>query len=1179
MALEIFTGPASYDHELALLEKMKQVLESDPQAELFYIVPNHIKFESEINVLQRLAELMHHVSGAVSVPRVQVFSLSRLAWYYMSEDPIYHTANVSKDALLMLVQRLLRKNQADLQLYKSMLNKPGFVSKFTDQLMELRQAGLQKTDLEAIQGDVKNAQTLLYKLHDLTLIGDQLDAVLAERGQYLSSDLLLALKVYLNTDKVNLQHHQFFINRYSQMTQGERGVTEALIANAQAVTLGLPTDNLTLRADTPDLYRPAKKLGLSLIDYAQNLDIPTQVTPLTQRRQLSETMVAVEDFWAEYERTGVQTKQGAATISADELQVWQANSLYQEVEQMARQIRQEVAAGEHRYRDYLLLARDLGPYQNIVPAVFNRFEVPFFMDADLSMSEHPFVAFLDTLLSLSKGINLQSVMTLLKTELLRPVDIDLAIYRDALALTENFALAKNMPGWRFEATTPWQYDRQTLDMDDETVRERVEAKDQQIELIHQQISQVVSPFLKQIAQVTNARDLATALYQFLIAQGVDQQLLAWRDEAVAQGDLNLAQQPEQVWRTFIGVLDDFVTVFDTEAMTLAELQDALQAGFNNASYSGIPATMDQVRVSESGIVQNANYDTTIVFGATSANLPSNIRTQAILNDQDRDILQPLLPAGTEIRGTAEQEMNQEPYLMYSAMMSATRRLIWLYASSDGDKPQQASTYINRLQSRFSVETQTFLALPEPSLGQLTQFVGTPASSLAHLVMVKRLAKLQHTAVQANWQRLESQIYKFMPTMTTKLMGSLEYVSQATPIRSDLVTALFGQDLKASVSRLQSYARNPYEFFLQYGLRLREREVMDLTPAEKGTYLHALFEGVFNQLIAENKVLGQMQDAELQQRVQAYAEQLLASGDITFDIFNSSARMRYLTAQLNQQVIYDLMQMRRGQPDNQRVQTKRTEVGFGLGKNGLPPVKYQLDQGSVTVRGKIDRFDQVTTDGGQYLMVVDYKSSARKFDYKKVLSGLELQLMTYWAALAEAESLPIGGATFFDAQTPLVRGDKLPLVSTFTELQQAADTENAQGGSYTGVLRDVPDLLTALDTPEGMDKLFGFTFKKDGVSLKAGHETYADDEIDTLVRYNEWMIENIANHILQGEFPLLPYRDKQTSGLQYSDYAPVMLFDAMLGNTYRDISQYPTKRDAVLRQMHLDLNDTPEEEEN
>ncbi|SUP60887.1 ATP-dependent helicase/deoxyribonuclease subunit B [Weissella viridescens] len=109
---------------------------------------------------------------------------------------------------------------------------------------------------------------------------------------------------------------------------------------------------------------------------------------------------------------------------------------------------------------------------------------------------------------------------------------------------------------------------------------------------------------------------------------------------------------------------------------------------------------------------------------------------------------------------------------------------------------------------------------------------------------------QKVGLTLNWQALQNQVSQLLPEPTQRLMKSLKYVNEPQPIQPALVTDLFGTDLKASVSRLQSYARNPYEFFLQYGLRLRDREVMDLTPAEKGTYMHALFEGVFNALIQE-----------------------------------------------------------------------------------------------------------------------------------------------------------------------------------------------------------------------------------------------------------------------------------------------------------------------------------------
>ena len=50
-----------------------------------------------------------------------------------------------------------------------------------------------------------------------------------------------------------------------------------------------------------------------------------------------------------------------------------------------------------------------------------------------------------------------------------------------------------------------------------------------------------------------------------------------------------AQQPEQVWRVFIGILDDFVQVFDTAEMTLETLQDVFKAAFDSANYAGVPS--------------------------------------------------------------------------------------------------------------------------------------------------------------------------------------------------------------------------------------------------------------------------------------------------------------------------------------------------------------------------------------------------------------------------------------------------------------------------------------------------------------------------------------------------------------------------------------------------------------
>ncbi|SUP60889.1 ATP-dependent nuclease subunit B [Weissella viridescens] len=83
------------------------------------------------------------------------------------------------------------------------------------------------------------------------------------------------------------------------------------------------------------------------------------------------------------------------------------------------------------------------------------------------------------------------------------------------------------------------------------------------------------------------------------------------------------------------------------------------------------------------------------------------------------------------------------------------------------------------------------------------------------------------------------------------------------------------------------------------------------------------------------------------------------------------------------------------------------------------------------------------------MIVDYKSSKRDFNFTKALSGLELQLMTYWEALSDAEAIEVGGATYFNAQTPLLKLDKEPLLPDYPSLLAYADEKAQQGDSTQG----------------------------------------------------------------------------------------------------------------------------------
>ena len=90
---------------------------------------------------------------------------------------------------------------------------------------------------------------------------------------------------------------------------------------------------------------------------------------------------------------------------------------------------------------------------------------------------------------------------------------------------------------------------------------------------------------------------------FLVAAGVVEQLDAWRKQALKVGAVDASTREEQVWGTFCDLLDEYVEILGEQPFEPQDFLDLLQAGFEGATYSQVPTTLDQVVISESGMVQ------------------------------------------------------------------------------------------------------------------------------------------------------------------------------------------------------------------------------------------------------------------------------------------------------------------------------------------------------------------------------------------------------------------------------------------------------------------------------------------------------------------------------------------------------------------------------------------------
>lgn len=1172
MSLQFVIGPASGDHQATLVTLLQQAMAKAPHDRFFYLIPNHIKFGTEVGVLSALKTATAADQPFYAQNRLQVFSFTRLAWYFMKNTAYYQLPRLDQAGLNMLVTQLLQVHQTELTIFRGEQQQVGFVAMVAGQLVALQQAQLTPALLADVIADLPQDanQDLVAKLHDLQVLYP--DFVTAFKQRYLANtDLLTTLADYLQ--QISLADTHFIIAGYNQMTGQEQRLVQVLMAQSQSVVLDLMLDQpaATTVPDPQSLFFKPAQLYHQLYQFARQRQIPVLMDVRTKPARTAD-LLAVEQYW-QASTDGTATPAAAPLTDPASLQIITAPNRYRELQQVATRIRQLVAKKGYRYRDFLVMTRHLTPYETILAPIFKAQQIPYFADLTHQMADHPLLELITALFNIQRRYyRYQDMMRLLKTELLRPQDLTVAAYRQAVDLTENMVLKYGFEGQQWLRQEDWQFYRfADHDFGVETTADQQITE--QVNQIRHYVKATLPAFFEKMAAADTGTAAITILYQFLVQQGVPQRLMAWRDQALAVGDLTTAAEPEQVWQTFCKLLDEYVDLLGAQPFVAADFLATLTAGFNGASYAQIPSTLDQVLVSETGIVQGAPRKIVFIIGATDQVMPDRQVQEQLLSDQDQERLAPYLPATMQLSESLTQRFAGEAFLNYLAFLNAQEQLIFTCPELDDAGALQLSPYVQRLQQQFQVEPQ---AVPAPTLTSPVQpYLGAPRVVLSELVQIVRQAQSEKTPLPAVWRLLYQEIRRqpALAALSDQALAGLTYHNEPEPLRPEIVQGLYGKLINTSISKLEEFYQNQYAYFLKYGLKLQERDVFQLSPASTGEFYHAALDQLLTQIKAQGQSIAQLAPAAIDKLVTQICQDLQAQPQ--FQILKSSNRMAYLAKQLVQTVRQMGFAMRQ-QGQRTKMEPLQTEVLFGhVGSDqGLQPLRFELpNQKVVQVRGKIDRIDQLVLPGERYLGIVDYKSSAHQFNFRDAYYGLALQMLTYLTAVmqnvstltgADQQTVQPAGAVYLHLQNP-----KLKLQDV---LKQSFDEAVLAANKYDGILLNDENLLAALDEDlaaarTGHSPVYPLQKTISHGYASRDSKLVTSQELDLLLAHNAALIKAAGTAIFAGADALNPVKwPDQHTALQYSPYQPIFQFDAMLPeNQYNQLDKLtPQKVIEMLR---------------
>lgn len=1182
MSLQFVLGRANTPKSDVLLDEVAEILHNEPASQIFYLVPDHIKFESEMNVLNTLHKHPHFKERELmGMIRLQVFSFSRLAWYLLQNAAVFNQPQLTEAGLNMLVRKILLEREEDLTIYRGESRNSGFVSKITELVMEFRSGQIELEDLDQLRSNLDASpkeENLRLKLQDIQLIYSAFMDALA--GNYIEKeDIMDALIQKIYSEKMSDTY--VFVEHFQHFNAQEQQLLLALMQQTKKVTVALTLDQkYTEQKPEPyELFYTTGETYHRLYQTAREYHIPVlfdKVLTEVKSDHCSE-LDQLERYWVESSRLSPVSNKRYPLNMDGCIQIWEAENKQAEVTHTATAIRDLIAKGEYRFKDIVVLARNMDEYTSMIESIFSRNDIALFVDQSDTMSGHPLVEFVEALLLVyRRNWRYPDMMRLLRTELLiprsdQPAPADrsdriayyqqlTSTFRNQVDVMENVVLAYGYEGHQWTQKKRWHYTRFELDEISEQTDE-----DKQIEETANQVKEFVSDvlqqFYNQLKRAKNNTEAARILYQFLERNGINDQLLFWRDQAIEAGDLDAARQHEQVWQTFIQLLDEYVDVLGDEAWNVDDFLTILEAGFENATYGMVPASIDQVIFSSLTSVRPDTAKVVFLLGMTDTNLPASMENDSVLTDEDRSYVDSHLDTDKYLRPGASAQLASEPFTAYMAFMSASDKLYFSYPKKDdSNNENNMSPYVKRIQRDMGIEV---LVKPADvvSMGELTEesvlsFIGTPQETLSQLILVMREAIDKKQPPHTFWL----QLYQYFNSryrdhfLFNRILYSLSRKNVPVQLLPDISEKLYGKDLYLSVSQLESFYLDPYSHFLTYGLRLRERPIQELTPAETGSFFHDALDQLFKTVVEKDVSFKDLDS----QALDSLTDEVLSSifGKEKYSLLSVSNRMLFIRQQLGRtikQMAWALNQQSKRTP----MEPQQSEVLFGRigSQTGIPGFSYPLKTGGqIHVRGKIDRVDALEIGSNLYLSVVDYKSSNRKINFTDFYYGLAMQMLTYLGtALLHSKDLlgkeaEPAGAFYYHVKNAVLKPEKpLDEEERLKELLKAYKLE--------GFVLDEEKLIEELD--DTMDKkedsLIFPTRRYTGGDIRA-KKFITKEQLELLLRHNQRLIVEAGNRILRGETSLQPfYERKQFTPSVGGEFRAISQFDVLLPeNNYRTL---------------------------
>lgn len=1157
------TGKTRLGYETILRESAEH-----PERKYIVIVPEQFSMQTQKELVT-----LHPGKGILNI---EVLSFQRLAYRVFAETGGAGHPVLEETGKSLVIQRVAQEQGKNLRLLGTNLKRAGAAGQMKSLVSELIQYQVTAEELGEWAEEAKDKPLLSCKLRDVETIYRGFLEFL--NGRYITGEEILDVLCGQLAGSKLIRGSTVLLDGFNGFTPIQNQVIGELLRLCRKVMVTVTIDSREdpFAYDGPHrLFSVSQKMVRKLARLCE--EAHAGIEEPIRLEQGPRSRFAASDALAFMERHIFRYGNAQYPRAQDQITIRGEENPRRELEAAARRIRRMVREEGCRYRDFAVVTGDLAAYAHYARQVFEKLDVPCFVDEKHSILMNPAVEFLRSALELAaQNYSYESVFRYLRCGM---SDIG----TEEADELENYVLALGIRGQK-GYREPWV--RVYPGMQEE----RLNA----LNGIRQRLWEETSDFAANIRRgALTAGERTVLLYRFLEKNRIQERLLEMEQSFRERGDLAMAREYAQVYEILLELLEKVAEVLGEEQMKLSQFQEILEAGLQETQVGIIPPSADQVVLGD--IERTRLKDIRFLFfvGINEGIIPKPAPGGGILSEADREYL---YGRDIELAPTAREEMYRQRFFLYRSLTKPSEGLFLSYSRTNSKGEALLPSYLIGLLRRLfpdadrapeGLADEEGASAPgkgdcckKPGDGEedlrpeaegetrMTQAAETPEDALEF--WVRGMRAFAEGNGEPGFEAL-SRWYmgdEGWRERIGRLIEAAYYANGEDTISRAVARALYGSELTNSATRLEQFAACAFAHFVKYGLELAERRTYEFKAADMGSILHEALEH-FAKKLAQRGLHWRDLTRELQESlIDESVEEMIH--DYGNTILHSSSRNQYMIVRIKRilrRTVWALQQ----QVQKGSFEPGGFEVSFAM-EDHLNAINFEVEPGArLRLRGRIDRMDVCETEDKIYIRIIDYKSGNTSLDFVELYYGLQIQLVVYLNAAVELEQrrrpdkeVEPAGIFYYHIGDPLVAGAP-------GESPEDLEQKILKELKLDGLARAEEEVAALMDREVGPGISSGVIpvgYNKNG-SLSRYAQAVGRQDFETISRYTNRTIGRIGREILEGHVEAAPYRTAKREACTYCPYRGICGFDERLeGFSYRELRGGKTQE--ILERMREEM---------